>query len=138
VTALPAERPLRLRPDWVCEVLSRVNAHHDLVRKFRTYHRAGVPHYWTVDPETEVLTVYRWQQAGYLAVLTAARGEFVRAEPFEVLEWNVGVLFGDGALKSPLAPPVAIECLARLRGRGQLVRGCTGQCEELSQLAHTA
>ncbi|WP_375770052.1 Uma2 family endonuclease [Archangium gephyra] len=92
---LSSERPVRLRPDWVCEVLSRSNAHHDLVTKFRTYHRLGVPHYWTVDPETEVLTVYRWQEAGYLAVLTAARGETVRAEPFEAIAWNVGLLFGD-------------------------------------------
>ncbi|HZI04506.1 MAG TPA: Uma2 family endonuclease [Archangium sp.] len=92
---LSSERPVRLRPDWVCEVLSRSNAHHDLVTKFRTYHRLGVPHYWTVDPETEVLTVYRWQEAGFLALLTAARGETVRAEPFDAIAWNVGLLFGD-------------------------------------------
>jgi Uma2 family endonuclease len=98
---LTSERPVRLRPDWVCEVLSRSNAHHDLVTKFRTYHRLGVPHYWLVDPETQVLTVYRWQEAGYLAVLTAARGETVRAEPFDALAWNVGVLFGDEPEEGP-------------------------------------
>ena len=92
---LSSERPVRLRPDWVCEVLSRSNAHHNQVTKFRTYHRLGVPHYWTVDPETEVLTVYRWQEAGFLALLTAARGETVRAEPFDAIAWNVGLLFGD-------------------------------------------
>jgi len=99
--ALPSERLVRLRPDWVCEVLSRNNAHHDLVTKFRTYHRLGVPHYWLVDPETQVLTVYRWQEAGYLAVLTAARGETVRAEPFDAIAWNVGVLFGDEPEEGP-------------------------------------
>ena len=95
MATLPSERPVRLRPDWVCEVLSRSNAHHELVTKFRTYHRLGVPHYWTVDPETQILTVYRWQEAGYLTLLMAARGETVRAEPFEAIAWNVGLLFGD-------------------------------------------
>jgi Uma2 family endonuclease len=95
-----SERPVRLRPDWVCEVLSRSNAHHDLVTKFRTYHRLGVPHYWTVDPETQILTVYRWQEAGYLT-LRAARGETVRAEPFEAIAWNVGLLFGDEPEEGP-------------------------------------
>lgn len=95
MSSLPSQHPLRLRPDWVCEVLSRVSISNDLVRKLLTYHRTGVPHYWTVDPDAEVLTVYRWQEAGYLTVLTAVRGEVVRAEPFEALAWNVGVLFGD-------------------------------------------
>src|SRR5690606_27810064 len=44
--AQPVGRPVRVRPDWVCEVLSRSNAQNDLVKKFRGYHRAGVPHYW--------------------------------------------------------------------------------------------
>lgn len=92
---LPSTRPVRLRPDWVCEVLSRPSTSHDLVTKFRTYHHTGVPHDWTVDPETQVLTVHSWQEAGYLTVLTAARGEAVRAEPFETLKWNMGLLFGE-------------------------------------------
>jgi Uma2 family endonuclease len=101
MATLSSERPVRLRPDWVCEVLSRSNAHHDLVTKFRTYHRLGVPHYWTVDPETQILTVYRWQEAGYLTLLMAARGEAVRAEPFEAIAWNVGLLFGDEPEEGP-------------------------------------
>jgi hypothetical protein len=48
-----------------------------------------------VDPVEEVLTVYRWTPEGYLHVLGATRGERVRAEPFEVMEIEVGVLFGD-------------------------------------------
>jgi hypothetical protein len=43
----------------------------------------------------EVLTVHRWMDDGYLNVLTAERGERVRAEPFDAITWSVGALFGD-------------------------------------------
>jgi Uma2 family endonuclease len=91
----PKGRPVLLRPDWVCEVLSVSNAKHDLVTKFRTYHRARVPHYWIVDPAEETLAVHRWDDRGYLTVLTAKRGETVRAEPFDGVPLPVGILFGD-------------------------------------------
>ena len=84
-----------VRPDWVCEVLSPSNARNDLVAKFRVFHRCGVPYYWIVDPGEEVRTVYRWQEGGYLAVLTATKGEIVRAEPFDAVDLPVGALFGE-------------------------------------------
>lgn len=92
---LPGESPILVRPDWVCEVLSRSNARDDLVKKMRVYHRCGVPHYWIVDPDQETLTVYRWTADGYLVALTAQREERVRAEPFSEMELSVGTLFGD-------------------------------------------
>jgi Uma2 family endonuclease len=95
VVSRPTGRPVRARPDWVCEILSPSNARHDLVTKFRVYHRAAVTHYWIVDPDAQTLVVYRWDERGYLAVLTAQKGETVRAEPFETVELPVGVLFGD-------------------------------------------
>ncbi len=93
----PRGRPVRVRPDWVCEVLSPSNARTDLVDKLQVLHRCEVPHYWIVDPEREMLTVYRWERAGYLVVLTAARGQTVRAEPFDAMDLPVGSLFGDEA-----------------------------------------
>ena len=91
----PDEMPIRVRPDWVCEILSQSNAKNDRVTKFDVYRRCAVPHYWIVDPEQGTLTVHRWTPDGYLVVLNAARGERVRAEPFEAIELAVGVLFGD-------------------------------------------
>lgn len=91
----PTGRPVRVRPDWVCEILSRTAAKRDLVDKLRSFHRAEIPHYWIVDPANETLTVYRWHQDGYLVALTASRGDFVRPEPFEAIELPVGVIFGD-------------------------------------------
>ena len=91
------ELPMSLRPDWVCEVLSRSPARNDLVRKMRGYHRAAVPHYWIVDPERGTLSVYRHTVDGYLMALVAEPGELVRAEPFGEVELDVGALFGDEA-----------------------------------------
>ena len=92
------ERPrgavVRVRPDWVCEILS-TNKSNDLVKKKRVYHRHEVPHYWILDPERETLTVHRWSREGYVDILTAERGERVRAEPFEAVEMSVGVLLGE-------------------------------------------
>ncbi|MFT3773094.1 MAG: Uma2 family endonuclease [Minicystis sp.] len=91
----PTGRPVMVRPDWVCEVLSTSNASNNLVKKLRVYHRAEVPHYWIVDPQHETLTVLRWTPDGYLTALTAGRGDRVRAEPFAAIELPVGALFGD-------------------------------------------
>src|SRR5207244_12469360 len=77
----PSGRPIRVRPDWVAEVLSTSNAAIDLGTKLLSYHRAAVPHYWIVDPEHETLTVYRWTAEGYVVLLTAGRSEHVRAAP---------------------------------------------------------
>lgn len=90
----PSGQPVKIRPDWVCEVLSPSNASNDLVKKLRVYHRTHVDHYWIVDPQNETLTVLRWTPDGYLTALTAGRGDRVRAEPFEEMELSVGVLFG--------------------------------------------
>jgi Uma2 family endonuclease len=92
---LPTTVPVRLRPDWVCEVLSPGNASNDTVRKLRAYHRYQVPNYWIIDPVAETLTIHRFTESGYLLVLVSERGERVRAEPFDAIGLQVGVLFGD-------------------------------------------
>lgn len=93
---LPRVMPVRLRPDWVCEVMSGGDARRrDGVQKRRIYADAGVPHYWLIDTERERLTVLRLDKEGYVEVLDTGRGERVRAEPFDALELPVGVLFGD-------------------------------------------
>jgi Uma2 family endonuclease len=95
VPARPSGRPILIRPDWVCELLSPSNEKRDLVDKMRVLYRAGVPHYWIGNPEEKTLVVHRWSDSGYVIVLTAASGETVRAEPFDAVELRVGILFGD-------------------------------------------
>lgn len=91
----PTGFPVKLRPDWTCEVISPQRATDDTVKKLRLYHRERIPHYWLVDTRAAQLTVMRWSEAGYITVLTAERGEIVRPEPFEAIELAVGTLFGD-------------------------------------------
>jgi Uma2 family endonuclease len=82
-------------PDWICEIISPSNASNDTVKKKRVYHKQKVPHYWLLDPVRETLSVLRWSPDGYTEVLSAMRGERVRAEPFDGIEIQVGVFFGD-------------------------------------------
>ena len=91
----PRGRPIRVRPGWVCELLSPSNEKRDLVDKVRVLHTAGVPHYWIGNPEEKTLVVHRWEPKGYLIALTAAAGEVVRAEPFDAVELRIDVMFGD-------------------------------------------
>lgn len=90
----PSGRPIRQRPDWACEMLSRSNVKRDLVDKFKVLHANGVPYYWIADPLEQTLIVHRWEPAGYLVVNSAAAGDTVRAEPFEAVELRVSALFG--------------------------------------------
>jgi Uma2 family endonuclease len=91
----PTGMPVKLRPDWICEVVSESNAKNDTFRKLRLYHRSTIPHYWIVDPRDATLTVMRWTPDGYLTLIRAERGETVRPEPFQQIELAVGTLFGD-------------------------------------------
>jgi Uma2 family endonuclease len=45
----PKDRPVAVRPDWICEIVSDSNRTTDTVTKLRRYHQAGVPHYWILD-----------------------------------------------------------------------------------------
>jgi Uma2 family endonuclease len=90
----PTGVPVKERPDWVCEILSPSTARYDVVKKQRTLHTHGVPHYWILDPEREMLTVLRYAEAAYLRVLDAGAGEVVRAEPFEAIAIAIAELFG--------------------------------------------
>lgn len=92
---LPNTRPIKVRPDWVCEILSPSNPQHDQVVKLALYHQYRIPHYWIVDTERQILTVYRWLEAGYLTALTASAEQTVHAEPFEAIAFSMEKLFTD-------------------------------------------
>lgn len=95
VATRPTGWPVRIRPDWVAEIVSPKHERRDVVDKARVLHGAEVPHYWILDPEEKILLVHRWSPDGYIVVQRAASGETVRAEPFDAIEIAVGELFGD-------------------------------------------
>jgi Uma2 family endonuclease len=100
--ARPSGRCVSTRPDWVCEVVSPSNWSRDTVTKFQTLQATGVPHYWVVDLEHGVLTVYRFGGKVYEVAQLAQPGQRLRLEPFDAHALDISVLFG---LESPAAPP---------------------------------
>lgn len=92
---MPDTQPCCIIPDWICEVLSRSNAATDLLDKVRLYHRAGVGHYWILDPSRQTLRVHRWTEPGYQVVLDVGREARVRAEPFDAIELSVRELMDE-------------------------------------------
>jgi Uma2 family endonuclease len=81
----PRGRPVAIRPDWTCEILSESNAATDQVDKFRVYASNAVPFYWMGDPARRILTVYRLEGASYAVALQAKLGEIVHAPPFDAV-----------------------------------------------------
>jgi Uma2 family endonuclease len=92
---MPRERPVTVRPDWICEIVSESNRTTDTIKKVRRYHQAGVPHYWILDQVERSLTVHRHHPDGYVIALVAEAHERVWAEPFAAIELHVAVLLGD-------------------------------------------
>lgn len=99
----PTGFPVRERPDWVCEITSPSNRPHDWELKRTAYASAGIPHYWIAEPDTGALHVFRHSAEGYVLTKMVVRGQRARLEPFDALELDIGVLFGDDPL--PADPP---------------------------------
>ncbi|MFN8094658.1 MAG: Uma2 family endonuclease [Vicinamibacteria bacterium] len=87
---LPAERPVRLAPDWVCEVASPRNKWSDRGRKADLYLRASVPHYWIVDPEERTLEAFEARDGAWLRLGAWTDGDEPRIPPFEAIAFDVG------------------------------------------------
>jgi Uma2 family endonuclease len=93
MSVLPAERPIRTRPDWTCEVLSPSNRRRDRGRKADLYLRAGVPHYWIVDPDERMLEAFEAKAGAWVRLGAWSDGDTLRIPPFEAIELDVGGLF---------------------------------------------
>ena len=88
--ALPKDAPIRVVPDWVCEILS-TNRTYDLRIKRPFYARAGVGWMWLVDVEARTVTTsklegQRWLEMGIFGEEDRA----ARIPPFDAIELDVG------------------------------------------------
>jgi hypothetical protein len=92
------ERPrgsrVRMRPDWLCHVVSRSSTY-ECGQHMELVQRSGIPSYWVVDLERGILTCHRLVGRSYALTMQASRWQFVRAEPFDAIEIRMGALFGD-------------------------------------------
>jgi Uma2 family endonuclease len=100
-----APTPLRMVPQWVCEVLCDRNRHFTLTSKRRAYAELGVAHLWIADPEARVLEVFVNQRGKWL--LIASLGDEPRAEapPFEGLRFDADELWITPSARVPPLPP---------------------------------
>ena len=90
---LPDAPFLTVRPDWLCETLSKSTRARDRVLKMPVYAREGVPHVWLLDPEARSLEVFRLDGETYRLVAAHADDAKVRADPFEAIELELGALW---------------------------------------------
>jgi len=88
-----AVRPIHVVPDWVCEVLSPATAARDRVTKRALYARAGVLHYWLIDPAARVLEALALRDGTWVEVGSYDDTSTARIAPFDAIELDVGRLF---------------------------------------------
>lgn len=93
IPSFPDERPIRIVPDWICEILSPSNKRYDVVTKANLYLRFEVPFYWTVDPEERVLQALRFSAGSWVVLGAFSDGDKARIPPFDAVELDVGRLF---------------------------------------------
>ncbi len=87
-----------LAPDWVAEILSPSTAKHDRTDKLQIYAREKVEWVWLVDPLLRTLEVLRRDEVGWSLRGTWRDDQKVRAEPFDAIELDLGVLWADVVL----------------------------------------
>ena len=86
---LPADEPIRVVPDWVCEILSKNTRRHDQIVKMPYYARIGVAYAWVVDLEARVMIAYRLESGAWRTIGTYSEETEARIEPFDVVPLNV-------------------------------------------------
>ena len=86
-------RPIRIVPDWVCEILSPATAARDRVHKRNLYARAGVQHYWLIDPQARSLEALQLRDGTWLDAGAFDETSTARIPPFEAVELEVDRLF---------------------------------------------
>lgn len=80
-------------PDWVCEVISPSTGRLDRAIKLPLYATLDIQHAWVIDPTLKTLEVFRADGETYRLVQTFSGESMVRAEPFDVIELELGALW---------------------------------------------
>jgi len=87
--------PYTVAPDWVCEILSFSTRRFDRSTKLPIYARAGVRHAWILDPDAQTLEVLRLHEGHWLIADVFEGACKVRAEPFEAIELDLSLVWGE-------------------------------------------
>jgi len=90
---VPDEAYMTLAPDWICEVLSARTETLDRTKKLRVYARVRIGHAWLLDPLRQTLEVLALASGKWSPLRTLEGRGKVRAEPFDAIEIELGVLW---------------------------------------------
>jgi len=90
---LPETAAIALAPDWICEVLSPGTAAMDRADKLPIYAEHGVANAWLVDPLAKTLEVFKLIAQRWTLLATHRDEAKIRAEPFDAIELELGVLW---------------------------------------------
>jgi Uma2 family endonuclease len=71
-------------PDWICEILSPSTARYDRLAKMDLYASAGVAWAWLVNPEEQVVEVFRLHDGAWLRVASGGGEDTLTALPFDL------------------------------------------------------
>ena len=86
---MPDDEPIRMIPDWVCEILSKPTRCHDQLVKLPYYAEVGVPYAWIIDLEARVLTAQRLESHHWVTIGTYSDQTEARIAPFDAVPLNV-------------------------------------------------
>jgi Uma2 family endonuclease len=100
---LPVDEPIRVVPDWTCEILSKTTRRHDLEVKRPYYARVGVAYHWLVDIDARLLTAHRLESSEWRIIGTYSNETEARIPPFDAIALNVASWW------PPAAPPKGLR-----------------------------
>lgn len=90
---LIGEKAMEGPPDLAVEVISPSSVQTDCVDKFAEYCKAGVQHYWIVDPAMQTIEAWSLKGGKYAESGTGQGMAVVRLDPFPDLEIPLGRLW---------------------------------------------
>ena len=95
VPLVPRGFPIATRPDWVCEVCHTTRTK-DMTIVPETLAAEGVPWYWFVDVEEQLLSIFHLQDGLFSLLKTWKKNDGrVTLPPFEACKLTLAELFGD-------------------------------------------
>jgi Uma2 family endonuclease len=80
-------------PTLAVEILSPSTRRKDCVKKLQIYRKAGVKHYWFVDPEDKILQAFVLNDNGYALVAIGERDDIVSHPELPGLQIPLPVLW---------------------------------------------
>lgn len=86
---LPRNEPIRVAPDWACEVMSPDTRGYDLVKKRPFYARIGVSWLWYIDVEARAIGVSQLRDGAWVERAMHGDDERVRLQPFPDVEQDL-------------------------------------------------